>query len=115
MDIPKHPISSASFIGHIFSLLVTQLKRREAFKTVSLIFVVLLCTIVRYIAVSNEESPLKKNNQTQFTVTNLKLPIWPPELILKSKKVKKQINYKLRLQDTKFTKTEKAYYSFLKD
>ncbi len=115
MDTKKRPISSASFMGHVFSELVIKLQRKDAIKAVSLILVVMLCTIIRYVAISTDENLIKKNYQTEFIVNDLKLPIWPPELILKSKKVKKQMNYGHKLQNIKLMRTEKTFYSFVKD
>ncbi len=112
MDTTHQPISSASFIGQVFRLLVKKLQRRESLKLEILISVVILCTFARYTIVSKDESLLLQNKPVAITMQYLKLPIWPPELILKSTIDKKKINNKLKLQVAKFKQTEKSFYLF---
>lgn len=61
----EHAISDASFIGHYFKILLSKLKQFKTAKHVVLISMVLVCIVVRYVALSFDKNQNKIQSVTQ--------------------------------------------------
>ncbi|RYE36288.1 MAG: hypothetical protein EOP42_03875 [Sphingobacteriaceae bacterium] len=65
MKPTEHKISDASFTGHYFKLLVIRLKQFKNAKHVVLVVIVLVCTLERYVVLSQEKNPAKLQSVTR--------------------------------------------------
>ncbi len=111
MDTRKHSISYASFITKTYRWSIAYLQRKRAFKYVTLLSVVLFCTLTRYVVLSLDKTEVRQTQAKPVRFKLLKLPLVRAKAILKSEAaaMNRQYRHKTKPLSFKNAKSNSLY------